>query len=248
MPATSKKLRSDKTTAMTEPLQIKSLAFSEARQWLEEHLPTADTPVASPIPPSTYGLDGFLFAISQAPVPVSASQWLGDVLALFTESERGSDALNAILSYQRHLESRCGRRDYPIPDTEGFDAVSQIQPGATLNDWSLGFEAGFAHVEDIWQRLIPAELTSELQSQRFALTFFGSPDNARRFLAQRESALRPEQLADQVLAQFPRAVDLHARLSISVGQIAVAKMDTKVGRNDPCPCGSGRKYKNCCLQ
>lgn len=23
---------------------------------------------------------------------------------------------------------------------------------------------------------------------------------------------------------------------------------TKVGRNDPCPCGSGKKYKNCCGQ
>jgi hypothetical protein len=22
---------------------------------------------------------------------------------------------------------------------------------------------------------------------------------------------------------------------------------SKVGRNDPCPCGSGEKYKNCCL-
>jgi preprotein translocase subunit SecA len=22
--------------------------------------------------------------------------------------------------------------------------------------------------------------------------------------------------------------------------------DKKVGRNDSCPCGSGRKYKNCC--
>lgn len=22
----------------------------------------------------------------------------------------------------------------------------------------------------------------------------------------------------------------------------------KVGRNDPCPCGSGKKFKNCCLQ
>ncbi|VTP70009.1 Predicted metal-binding protein related to the C-terminal domain of SecA [Leclercia adecarboxylata] len=22
---------------------------------------------------------------------------------------------------------------------------------------------------------------------------------------------------------------------------------TKVGRNDPCPCGSGKKFKNCCL-
>ena len=24
-------------------------------------------------------------------------------------------------------------------------------------------------------------------------------------------------------------------------------MDTKPRRNDPCPCGSGKKYKNCCL-
>jgi len=23
-------------------------------------------------------------------------------------------------------------------------------------------------------------------------------------------------------------------------------MDKKVGRNDPCPCGSGKKYKQCC--
>lgn len=24
------------------------------------------------------------------------------------------------------------------------------------------------------------------------------------------------------------------------------RIHTKVGRNDPCPCGSGKKYKNCC--
>ncbi|MBK3517601.1 SEC-C domain-containing protein [Carboxylicivirga sp. N1Y132] len=23
--------------------------------------------------------------------------------------------------------------------------------------------------------------------------------------------------------------------------------DVKTGRNDPCPCGSGKKYKKCCL-
>ena len=22
----------------------------------------------------------------------------------------------------------------------------------------------------------------------------------------------------------------------------------RVGRNDPCPCGSGKKYKNCCMR
>ena len=25
------------------------------------------------------------------------------------------------------------------------------------------------------------------------------------------------------------------------------KPGQKVGRNDPCPCGSGKKYKNCCM-
>lgn len=25
-------------------------------------------------------------------------------------------------------------------------------------------------------------------------------------------------------------------------------MDKKVKRNDPCPCGSGKKYKQCCMQ
>lgn len=24
-------------------------------------------------------------------------------------------------------------------------------------------------------------------------------------------------------------------------------MNVKIGRNDPCPCGSGKKYKNCCM-
>ena len=27
---------------------------------------------------------------------------------------------------------------------------------------------------------------------------------------------------------------------------APVKADKKVGRNDPCPCGSGKKYKACC--
>jgi uncharacterized protein YecA (UPF0149 family) len=30
--------------------------------------------------------------------------------------------------------------------------------------------------------------------------------------------------------------------SVPVSSLAMA------GRNDPCPCGSGKKYKKCCLQ
>lgn len=231
---------------MTETAGIHSLAHDEARQWLIDRLSQSDRPGGA-VPPSIQGLDGFLFAVTQAPVAVSASDWLGEVLPLFGAEAPGRQALNALLSYQRHLERHCEDRQYPIPETAGLDAIEQIQPGRALNDWSRGFELGFARVESIWRRLLPTELGSELDSQLFALGFFASPDRARDFLAGRESGMRPEQLADQVLAQFPRAVDLHARLSMSIAAVAQAETD-RVGRNDPCPCGSGKKFKHCCLQ
>lgn len=28
--------------------------------------------------------------------------------------------------------------------------------------------------------------------------------------------------------------------------IATQRIDSEYGRNEPCPCGSGRKYKRCC--
>lgn len=34
--------------------------------------------------------------------------------------------------------------------------------------------------------------------------------------------------------------------SVPVAQ-PVTKRDKKVGRNDLCPCGSGKKYKKCCI-
>lgn len=29
---------------------------------------------------------------------------------------------------------------------------------------------------------------------------------------------------------------------------SVVRTGRKIGRNEPCPCGSGKKYKNCCLK
>ena len=41
------------------------------------------------------------------------------------------------------------------------------------------------------------------------------------------------------------------RLNLSHGDegtapVTVRRKEKKVGRNDPCPCGSGKKYKKCC--
>jgi preprotein translocase subunit SecA len=34
--------------------------------------------------------------------------------------------------------------------------------------------------------------------------------------------------------------------SVEIKKDPVKRSDKKVGRNDPCPCGSGKKYKKCC--
>lgn len=59
-----------------------------------------------------------------------------------------------------------------------------------------------------------------------------------------------EALADDAAAREHRArvaplvAELHAYWKAKRQVVGAA---TKVGRNDPCPCGSGKKHKKCCL-
>ncbi len=39
-----------------------------------------------------------------------------------------------------------------------------------------------------------------------------------------------------------------ADLDILLNPVAQVTATKKVGRNEPCPCGSGKKYKKCCLK
>jgi uncharacterized protein len=41
---------------------------------------------------------------------------------------------------------------------------------------------------------------------------------------------------------------LHEHWAPARGQVARKAKTNKVGRNEPCPCGSGKKYKKCCMQ
>jgi preprotein translocase SecA subunit len=59
-----------------------------------------------------------------------------------------------------------------------------------------------------------------------------------------------ESLDHEIEMQQPRPqrmVMSHANESIETGRVSQTKRQSeKVGRNDPCPCGSGKKYKRCC--
>ncbi len=102
---------------------------------------------------------------------------------------------------------------------------------------------------------MPDEMAEELDATLMALAFFSSREMAEAFHAE---AARGEQsleaMADAIHRVVPAAVAQYAHMgrSIATGLVEpdadtpVPTRDTKVGRNAPCPCGSGKKYKRCC--
>jgi preprotein translocase subunit SecA len=70
-------------------------------------------------------------------------------------------------------------------------------------------------------------------------------EQARMEAAEREQA---ERLARQMQFQHPATGGLGADEEAAEVQAAAAAAQPQgpiVGRNDPCPCGSGKKYKQC---
>lgn len=93
-----------------------------------------------------------------------------------------------------------------------------------LNYLCAGYKRFFTHVDPYMQAM--ARL---LHSGR-------APAEIMEILARRESPVPPPAL----LAQGPMA-KRHA------SPATASKSAAGPGRNDPCPCGSGQKYKKCCL-
>ncbi|MBL8369352.1 MAG: SEC-C domain-containing protein, partial [Candidatus Accumulibacter sp.] len=56
-----------------------------------------------------------------------------------------------------------------------------------------------------------------------------------------------EHLRAECEEKLPQAVTEIYRFWVAQRSIKTIRRETpKVGRNDPCPCGSGKKFKKCC--
>lgn len=64
-----------------------------------------------------------------------------------------------------------------------------------------------------------------------------------RFLRRKSS----EQRDERARRNLPKeVVDEEQELIENTPKVDPIQADAAPGRNDPCPCGSGRKYKKCC--
>ena len=94
----------------------------------------------------------------------------------------------------------------------------------------------YASFEDIFSNM-PLELQHQLLDQ-----FGTSPDGQLVLPPGLEIMQAPGEVPGAAPGEAPETVP---EQEVPI-QITYRREEPKIGRNDPCPCGSGKKYKNCC--
>jgi uncharacterized protein len=153
--------------------------------------------------------------------PVAASAELVDLMTRFRDdtAQRLTDGSLSLLLYSL----RRGRPDYAT--------------------WSRGFLAGVELSEAGWHDAADPEEVDELLFPIFALADELTPEERASYTpaAWRKLVLDAEAGLDQTLM---RLRDYWA--IVRSPPRTLRHEGPRVGRNDPCPCGSGRKHKQCC--
>lgn len=116
------------------------------------------------------------------------------------------------------------------------------------NDWAQGFMRGVQQRPASWYELLESKEQGGLVVPMMMLAHEHDPDPALR--PPPIDADKREKALQLMIASLPRIYryfepQRRARARAS-SSIPPRKAGPKVGRNDPCPCGSGRKYKHCC--
>ena len=193
----------------------------------DAELETVRAFMAGPGGPSFERASGILHALATAPTRVDASAWLAELIGE-RELESPDDALLIRRLYDQVLVAfEKGALDVPT-EPEAVDA----------------FCAGYVHVamaDRAWRANEEATLEAFpllclAQGKRPSeLGVDGVADEAA-WLADQRSGLERTLLA------------VHEALATDRDAAVAPIRHEKVGRNEPCPCGSGRKYKKCCLR
>lgn len=203
-------------------------------------------------------LQGFLFAVVSSPEMVKPSEWLPVVFAgqeaEYSSLEEANAALGQLMVLYNSINACAMDTHQPLPDDCAFRKalMSNFDDDAPIAQWSRGFGQGHDWLEEVWDAYLPEKLDEDVGGMLMTLTFFASRDLATAYL--KETGRKDlRRMAGQIVEIFPKAAGEYARLGRSIEKVLREQAastpapvrSAKIGRNDPCPCGSGRKYKRC---
>lgn len=223
---------------MTEPCgPLTDQEFDELDEFLMgETLPEETMDIAM--------LDGFLTALAIGPNLIEPRRWLAEVWGggqvAWRAPEQEARITTMILRHWNFLLAQF-QAEPEAYEPLLYAAEEDGREVSIIDEWCIGFVRGMHLDGEAWQPIMDDE---EAEDYLWPIMLYGTDAGWEEM--QQNPALTArhadfaDALPDCVLAIHDYWAPERAERS------TVRKDAPKVGRNDLCPCGSGRKYKKCC--
>jgi uncharacterized protein len=190
-------------------------------------------------------LDGLFTAIVSGPATTLPSQWLPAVWGDFEpvwDDEREFQAIFSLMMRHMNVIASILMETPDAFEPMFLERTVEGQSYTIVDEWCEGYWRGMQLTRDHWDR--GGEEVTALLAPILAFTSETSwlgHDHARDEVVTIQQAITPS-------VRAIHAYWLARRAEHEPAATPVRHSGPRVGRNDPCPCGSGRKYKKCCLQ
>lgn len=202
-------------------------------------------------------LHGLLFGIAITPEPVMPSEWLPCIFeeesALKDDEELKLCVGHMLEVYNRMIrDSNKEKLAFPFP----YEKLSEAEY-SLIEGWAYGLFLGLSLRPHIWGMSEEfdgdKDITDDLQEvidSCGVITAIALPHEREQLFEPMPGfpAKTPEELEEMLYSMLPLAVK---NLQIYGEKLRKASpvmnpYAEKIGRNELCPCGSGKKYKKCC--
>lgn len=195
-------------------------------------------------------LDGFVTGILACPEMISPSDWLSHVWgetgeAQFADQKVAEETIGAVMAHYNSVAEAITRSFWIEP-------IYEVDPNSdeTLwEPWVDGFTRAMRLRPDAWESLLDRADEETRSTMIFLMALQDIYTGNSKFT---------EEEIDEIDLEAPNLIPncvatiLHQSRPELAGTVAANhpgmphKAAPCPGRNDPCSCGSGRKYKQCC--
>jgi len=210
----------------------------DEREWLAGFFVSRQAPDSAM---SFEMLDGFFTALVIGPEMVPPSEYLAEIWGTddggspaWDGSEQAEYFFALLMKHWNGIAARRAANAKHLPYIEHF---GEALPG---EQWANGFLTGIEMRRDAWDPMFADRRADQIVLPILALSGDTPEEIIGRFT--------PE-MRELILEQLPVTLQMIASYWRDP-QRAIPRREparsTKVGRNAPCPCGSGLKFKKCC--
>jgi len=190
-------------------------------------------------------LDGLFAAIISGPVLIQPSQWLpaiwGDFEPVWESEQEFQDVFSLMVRHMNSIASMLMERP---EDFEPLFLEREVKGKCytLVDDWCSGYVRGVALAENQWEKG-----GQDMNVMLLPITTFASEDGWQLLEKFNDSEIEKIQKKIPSVAREIHKYWLTQRRGEKSSAAPIRRESPRVGRNDPCPCGSGKKYKKCCL-